>query len=117
MNNESSTASADRESQATREGEIARRAYELWEQEGRPEGREQEHWLQAEKELTGRRIPQPESFATAPTSPIPDSTQAKIPSVIQEQMRAPSPVAAPADREAQARRPSSAKSKRGNAAR
>jgi hypothetical protein len=33
--------------------EIARRARELWEQEGRPEGRHQEHWRQAEQELGG----------------------------------------------------------------
>jgi hypothetical protein len=27
------------------------RAYELWEQDGRPEGRDQAHWLEAEREL------------------------------------------------------------------
>jgi hypothetical protein len=31
--------------------EIAKRAFELWRNEGEPEGREQEHWLQAEQEL------------------------------------------------------------------
>lgn len=30
---------------------IASRAHEIWEKEGRPEGRAQEHWLKAEKEL------------------------------------------------------------------
>lgn len=30
---------------------IRRRAYQLWEQEGRPEGRELAHWAQAEHEL------------------------------------------------------------------
>lgn len=30
---------------------VSRRAYELWEQEGRPEGGDLRHWLQAEKEL------------------------------------------------------------------
>ncbi len=30
---------------------IRERAYELWEQEGRPEGRHLDHWLQAEHEL------------------------------------------------------------------
>jgi HSP20 family protein len=30
---------------------IARRAYELFESEGRPQGRDQEHWLKAEAEL------------------------------------------------------------------
>jgi hypothetical protein len=32
---------------------ISRRAYLLWEQEGRPEGRAQVHWLQAEAEAAG----------------------------------------------------------------
>jgi hypothetical protein len=31
--------------------EIAKRAFDLWQQKGRPEGREMEHWLEAEKEL------------------------------------------------------------------
>ena len=30
------------------------RAYELWENEGRPHGREQDHWQQAEREITAR---------------------------------------------------------------
>lgn len=30
---------------------ISRRAYELWEAEGRPEGCDMRHWLQAEQEL------------------------------------------------------------------
>jgi hypothetical protein len=33
--------------------EIARRAQEIWEREGRPEGRDKEHWEQAEQELAG----------------------------------------------------------------
>ncbi|MGE4047454.1 MAG: DUF2934 domain-containing protein [Acetobacteraceae bacterium] len=32
---------------ATRE-----RAYQIWEREGRPEGREIEHWMQAKRELS-----------------------------------------------------------------
>jgi hypothetical protein len=32
---------------------IRARAYLLWEQEGRPEGRAEEHWLRAEAEVTG----------------------------------------------------------------
>ena len=31
--------------------DVVRRAYELWEQAGRPEGRDQEFYLQAEQEL------------------------------------------------------------------
>ncbi len=36
------------------ERRIQQRAYELWENEGRPHGREQDHWQQAEREITGR---------------------------------------------------------------
>jgi Protein of unknown function (DUF2934) len=32
---------------------VRRRAYELWESEGRPSGREHDHWLQAEREVAG----------------------------------------------------------------
>jgi hypothetical protein len=32
------------------EEEVRRRAYELWEQYGRPEGGEEEFWLKAERE-------------------------------------------------------------------
>ena len=31
--------------------QIAQRAYEIWEREGKPEGKEQEHWFKAEEEL------------------------------------------------------------------
>ena len=31
--------------------QIAQHAFELWQKEGEPEGREQEHWLRAEAEL------------------------------------------------------------------
>ncbi len=33
--------------------EISRRATELWESQGRPEGRDQEIWLEAERQLLG----------------------------------------------------------------
>jgi Protein of unknown function (DUF2934) len=36
-------------------GRIQRRAYELWESEGRPAGREHAHWLQAEREIARAR--------------------------------------------------------------
>ena len=32
-------------------GEIARRAYALWEKEGRLHGRDRDHWSRAEREL------------------------------------------------------------------
>ena len=49
---------------ADRHAEIARRAYTLWELEGRPIGRDLEHWLRAEAEFaatqhaqTGKEAP------------------------------------------------------------
>ena len=35
--------------------EIQNRAYEIWERNGRPEGREDEFWHQAEAELRAER--------------------------------------------------------------
>jgi len=32
---------------------IRRRAYEIWEQKGKPEGRSEEHWVQARREIEG----------------------------------------------------------------
>jgi hypothetical protein len=34
-----------------REEQLRQRAYEIWEAEGRPEGRHKDHWHQAEREL------------------------------------------------------------------
>jgi hypothetical protein len=34
---------------------ISRRAYEIWEKEGRPESRDLHHWLRAEQELLAER--------------------------------------------------------------
>ena len=36
-----------------RENRIRRRAHEIWEREGRPHGRDAEHWRQAEREIDG----------------------------------------------------------------
>ena len=36
-----------------REDQIRQRAYELWEQEGRPEGREYAHWDEAARQIGG----------------------------------------------------------------
>jgi hypothetical protein len=35
---------------------IQQRAYQLWESEGRPQGREQAHWQQAQRELTAQSV-------------------------------------------------------------
>lgn len=54
MNHTSSTDISFSSSQRPGSDTISRRAYELWEQEGRPEGSDLRHWLQAEQELSGR---------------------------------------------------------------
>lgn len=43
--------------------EIARRAYELWCAEGRPDGREHDHWLAAERSLIIEMKPAQSSMA------------------------------------------------------
>jgi hypothetical protein len=43
------------------EDQIRARAHELWEQAGKPQGREDELWLLAEKDLSERTPAQPES--------------------------------------------------------
>jgi hypothetical protein len=39
-----------------REQAIRQRAYEIWEQEGRPDGRDHAHWTQAEAEIEGEPV-------------------------------------------------------------
>ena len=39
-----------------RERTIRERAYAIWEQEGRPDGRSLAHWLQAEAEIGSEKI-------------------------------------------------------------
>jgi uncharacterized protein YjbJ (UPF0337 family) len=39
-----------------REGRIRERAYRIWEEEGAPDGRDYEHWRQAEREIDGEVI-------------------------------------------------------------
>lgn len=34
--------------------DVARRAYEIYEGEGRPQGRQLQHWTQAQRELSSR---------------------------------------------------------------
>lgn len=44
-------------------------AYRIWEQEGRPEGRDHAHWTEAERQLSLEfRIGFPDASDTAPTN-------------------------------------------------
>ena len=76
---------SENETPAARD-DIARLAQQIWEREGRQAGRDLEYWLQAERELLGRRNltsltrPRPRTAVTVPSpgarKPIrlPDST-------------------------------------------
>ena len=46
-----------------REQKIRERAYEIWDREGRPLGRELEHWAQAEREVAEREVAERELTA------------------------------------------------------
>jgi hypothetical protein len=59
--------------------EITQRAQTLWEQAGRPEGRDTEHWLQAERELRKEReqAAQVRRGASSGESSMPSSASGK----------------------------------------
>lgn len=44
---------------------VAARAYSIWEEEGRPHGRDHAHWHRAESELTGQAVA-PDAAGEAP---------------------------------------------------
>ena len=50
-----SNGNARQASNETFEELVRRRAYEIYEASGRPDGRAHEHWLQAEAEIRGRK--------------------------------------------------------------
>ncbi len=50
---------------------VSERAYAIWEQEGRPEGRDQQHWLQAERERDDFGTALPPGQAPSPASQPP----------------------------------------------
>ena len=48
------------------EERIRRRAHEIWEREGRPEGRHEEHWAWARREVEAEDGDRPSPEPTAP---------------------------------------------------
>jgi hypothetical protein len=56
--------------------EISRHAYSLWEQRGRPDGRDTDIWLDAEREL-GRPAASTRSASTNSASPIEKARKAQ----------------------------------------
>ena len=55
---------------------ISRRAYELWEQEGRPEGRDKENWGQASVDIVDARSDAAEARAVSQKSGSPKKPKA-----------------------------------------
>ncbi|PJR15995.1 DUF2934 domain-containing protein [Sinorhizobium meliloti] len=55
-----------RDTDNEREELIRRRAYAIWEQEGRPDGQHQRHWEQAAREMQGPEIQGPETQRDGP---------------------------------------------------
>ncbi|MFO1496925.1 MAG: DUF2934 domain-containing protein [Verrucomicrobiota bacterium] len=68
----------------TTQDEIRQRAREIWEREGRPEGRNIEHWLQAESELN-----EPHPGASLGTNiASADESMLKVPPTLENQQAA-----------------------------
>lgn len=53
-----------------REDRLRQRAYTIWESEGRPDGREGEHWAQAERELAAQPMAAEHPAAAAETGAV-----------------------------------------------
>jgi len=51
-----------------RDARIRQRAYEIWEAEGRPHGKEHEHWRRAEQEVAHREAAAAAAGSTAATT-------------------------------------------------
>jgi hypothetical protein len=58
--------------------QTSRRAYQLWERAGCPQGRDLEFWLQAEAELRIASQPERPESAAAPLAPPPARTAQSI---------------------------------------
>ncbi|MBB5710921.1 DUF2934 domain-containing protein [Sphingomonas xinjiangensis] len=86
-----------------REHKVRQRAYALWESEGRPSGRHEEHWRQAHSEVTDTAPPsqtqdrseaaaQPATAAPAASSRAPvaaSPTAADTPAAVEQATPAP----------------------------
>lgn len=64
-----------------RDVRIRQRAYDLWVAEGSPQGRQQEHWLQAEREIM---MAEPESSIGMPTTPLDDIPSTSLTDTVSE---------------------------------
>lgn len=57
---------------------VKKRAYEIWEEEGRPWGRDAIHWEQAHREIAAASLAPAET--STPAAPDPEVKAAKTPS-------------------------------------
>lgn len=60
------------------EERVRARAYEIWEEEGRPHGRDNEHWQRAAHEVRGQST-EPLDTSDVPTAPGIDDLGASVP--------------------------------------
>jgi hypothetical protein len=58
------------------EEQIRRRAYEIWEESGRPEGMESQHWEQAAREIAASAVDQPSGGDAGGAAGTPQQPQA-----------------------------------------
>jgi hypothetical protein len=69
------SASQEAQSNSITTEEIAARAYDIYEREGRVEGRDMDHWLRAEAELRSERSARAKPEPTNPQQNLPRSAR------------------------------------------
>jgi len=70
--------------------QIRQRAFQIWQAEGHPEGRDFEHWLQAEAELNGAPAEDKPKKAAAPkAAPKAAAPKAAAPKTAAKKVAAP----------------------------
>jgi len=77
-----------------REERIRQRAHEIWEREGRPEGREEQHWYQACEDIAVEEDGSLSAAGEEDPEPIAPPPPAKSPASIKEPASDPAPVPA-----------------------
>jgi hypothetical protein len=60
-------------------GSVSQRAYAIWQEQGEPEGRDAEHWQQAEREIAGAGVEPVEGTPTATPSDVAPAKAKKKP--------------------------------------
>jgi Protein of unknown function (DUF2934) len=82
------------------EERIRTRAYELWEVEGRPEGREIDHWLRAVQELAAQERGGEDAVQAVEAAPRPQRTRSLTARATSRTEAAAAPTPAPRRRRA-----------------